>query len=166
VLSKQTPAEEKDNALGELLVVYGGYFGLADLRIIRRLDHADKACYFPVDRWSSFTAESGSQQLRHVSPAVATMKDAGLCNASYAALLNSVDALIKAQHLDKKFNLHQRVANEKSSVQERDLALRTLFLLHGSYLSLPEFEGKLAIEVVTSPSPSLAFLFERECLGN
>jgi hypothetical protein len=91
------------------------------------------------------------------------MKDAGLCNASHAALLNSVYALMEAQHLDKKFNLHQKVANEKSSVQERDLALRTLFLLHGGYLSLPEFEGNFSIEV-TSPSPPLAFLFERDCL--
>jgi hypothetical protein len=140
IMDERSSDAQQDTAIGKLLVTQGGYLTLQDAAEFTS-DGLQKTV-FPVhqsDMLVSDEEQDASRQLRAVCPVVATMKEAGLCDTSYAKLLIRTKQLIKSQHHNRAFNLYRRIIDEKSTSATKEAALRVFLVTQGGYFSSPEF---------------------------
>jgi hypothetical protein len=78
------------------------------------------------------------RRLRTVCPVVATAKDEGLCDASFATLLIRVSALHQSTVTFAIRELHRKIMDESApNLTERDAALGQILVMQGAYLSAP-----------------------------
>jgi hypothetical protein len=108
--------------------------------VLRNLDGGDgnlgvqKAPIMPV----AVEEAKAQRQLRSVCPVVATAKDEGLCDASFATLLIRVNALHQSTATPAIRQLHRMIMDENTIKQhERDAALGQILVLQGAYFSAP-----------------------------
>jgi hypothetical protein len=145
IMDERSAEEQKDTAMGELLVTQGGYLTLN--AATKFTSAGSPNTVFPVLRrkmTAVFAEEpdaSAKLKLRAECPVVATMKEAGLCDTSFATLLVRTKHLIQSQQHNRAFNLHRRIIDERSTRAMKDTALGELLVTHGGYFSLADFKG-------------------------
>jgi hypothetical protein len=144
IMDDLSTVAQKDKAMGELFVTQGGYLTLqnaADFTSEGALNTGFPCMSLPSDIPVSSEEPAASKQLQRVCPVVATMKEAGLCDTSFATLLSRSKRLIESQHRSRAFNLHMKIVGERSTSTTKDAALTQLLVTHGGYFSLPLFYG-------------------------
>ena len=130
-----TKPNERDAALGQILVMQGAYLSAPFPKDTRASEFGNPnlPCLLRPIPHEEATAR---EKLRVICPVVASIKELGLCaETTFAVLLMRSLQLISSQHHSRVFNLNRRVMDESIADNQRDQALGELLVTHGGYFS-------------------------------